>query len=176
MEIKINSINKSGENKFKINIINEKEFSIKKNALVIIENKLKFPQKSELLNQYISLMIKKLNFIIKLLKNTSNYVIDYENIQLLLIYDELIYNYEQINNILNENDIKKILTDIPFTEDANFTIEIIYMSQIINYINISKMNDKMNQMMKMMNRMDDEIKKLKVFINSNGLKLPEESK
>ena len=176
MEIEINNVNKSGENQFKINIDNEKEFSIKKNALVIIENKLKFPQKNELIYQFISLMIKKLICIIMLMKNTSNNVGDYENIQLVLIYDELIYDYGQINNILNESDIKNILIDIPFTENINFTIEIIYMSQKINYINISKMNDKMNQMMKMMKRMDEEIKKLKGIINFNGLKLPEDSK
>ena len=182
-EINITSINKSGENKFKINFDNDKEFSIKKNSLVIVENKTKFPQERELLIQYITVMLKKLNFIIKLLKNTSNNIRTYENIQLLLIYDELIYNSEQIKILLDENDIIKILTDIPFSENANFTIEIIYMSQIINFYNISKMNDRMKKMNELiknlylkMDSMTEEINKLKRYINSNGLKLPEGSK
>ena len=174
-EIEINSINKSGQNNFQIKFDNEKEFSIKKNALVIIENKIQFPNKSELLNQYITVMLKKLNFILKLIKNTSNNVGKYDNIQLLLIYDELIHDSEKINQFLNKEDIKKILTDIPFNENAHFTIEIIYMSQIINYFNISKMNDKMKDMKKEMKNMDERIKKLERLINSHGLPLPEDT-
>ena len=174
-EIEINSINKSGQNNFQIMFYNEKEFSIKKNALVIIENKIQFPNKSELLNQYITVMLKKLNFILKLIKNTSNNVGKYDNIQLLLIYDELIHDSEKINQFLNKEDIKKILTDIPFNENAHFTIEIIYMSQIINYFNISKMNDKMKDMKKEMKNMDERIKKLERLINSHGLPLPEDT-
>ena len=174
-EIEINSINKSGQNNFQIKFDNGKEFSIKKNALVIIENKIQFPNKSELLNQYITVMLKKLNFILKLIKNTSNNVGKYDNIQLLLIYDELIHDSEKINQFLNKEDIKKILTDIPFNENAHFTIEIIYMSQIINYFNISKMNDKMKDMKKEMKNMDERIKKLERLINSHGLPLPEDT-
>lgn len=174
-EIEINTINKSGQNNFQIKFYNDKEFSIKKNALVIIENKIQFPDKSELLNQYITVMLKKLNFILKLIKNTSSNVGKYDNIQLLLIYDKLIHDSEKINEFLNKEDIQKILTDIPFNENAHFTIEIIYMSQIINYFNISKMNQTIKDMNKKMENMDDRIKKLEEFISSYRLKLPEDA-
>ena len=175
-EIEINSIN----NNFHIQFHNGKEFFIKKNALVIVENKIQFPDKSELLNQYITVMLKKLNFILKLIKNTSNNVGKYDDVQLVLIYDELIHDSEEINKFLSKDDIKKILTDLPFNENAYFSIEIIYMCQTINYFNISKMNDrmtKMDQTLKDMNKklenMDSKLKKLEGFFTSYGLELQE---
>ena len=59
-----------------------------------------------------------------MIKNTSNNVGKYDNIQLLLIYDELIYDSEEIDMLLRKDDIKKILTDIPFNENVHITIEI----------------------------------------------------
>ena len=35
--------------------------------------------------------------------------------------------------LLRKDDIKKILTDIPFNENVHITIEIIYLGQRINY-------------------------------------------
>ena len=134
-EIEINSINKSGQNNFHVQLHGEKEFFIKKNSFVIVENKIQFPDKNELLNQNISVMLKKINFILKLIKNTSNNVGKYDNIQLLLIYDELIHDSEEIDMLLRKDDIKKILTDIPFNENVHITIETIYLSQrIIKFI------------------------------------------
>ena len=58
-EIEINSINKSGQKNFHVQLHGEKDFFIKKNSLVIVENKIQFPDKNELLNQNISVMLKK---------------------------------------------------------------------------------------------------------------------
>ena len=74
---------------------------------------------------------------------------------------------------MNKEDIKKILTDIPFNENAHFTIEIIYLGQRINYFDISKMNQTLKDMNKKMENMEDRINKLERFFSSYGLKLPE---
>ena len=59
-------------------------FSIKKNALVIIENKLKFPSLKDKIVEFIKIILKKLNFIIK-----------------LLIYDNVIVNRDEFKKIIN---------------------------------------------------------------------------
>ena len=75
--------------------------------------------------------------------------------------------------LLRKDDIKKILTDIPFNENVHITIEIIYLSKLINYFNISKMNQTLKDMNKKMENMEDRINKLERFFSSYGLKLPE---
>ena len=70
-------------------------FSIKKNVLVIIENKLKFPSLKDKIVEFIKIILKKLNLIIKLIKNTTNDFYSYDNIQLLLIYDNVIVNRDE---------------------------------------------------------------------------------
>ena len=75
--------------------------------------------------------------------------------------------------LLRKDDIKKILTDIPFNENVHITIEIIYLSKVINYFNISKMNQTLKDMNKKMENMEDRINKLERFFSSYGLKLPE---
>ena len=75
--------------------------------------------------------------------------------------------------LLRKDDIKKILTDIPFNENVHITIEIIYLSKVINYFNISKMNQTLKDMNKKMENMEDRINKLERFFISYGLKLPE---
>ena len=75
--------------------------------------------------------------------------------------------------LLRKDDIKKILTDIPFNENVHITIEIIYLGQRINYFDISKMHQTLKDMNKKMENMEDGIKKLEGFFSSYGLKLPE---
>ena len=133
-------------------------FSIKKNVLVIIENKLKFPSQKDKIVKFIKIMIKKLNFIIKLIKNTTNDFYSYDNIQLLLIYDDVIVNKDELKKLINVEQIKSILTSIPFNERAKFSVEIIYISQTVNVYNISKAFDEIN-------KLNVEIKELKVKID-----------
>ena len=74
--------------------------------------------------------------------------------------------------LLRKDDIKKILTDIPFNKNMHITIEIIYLGQRINYFDISKMNQTLKDMNKKMENMEDRINKLERFFSSYGLKLP----
>ena len=76
-------------------------FSIKKNALVIIENKLTFPSLKDKIVEFIKIILKKLNFIIKQIKNTTKDFYSYDNIQLLLIYDNVIVNRDEFKKIIN---------------------------------------------------------------------------
>ena len=119
-QLKINSVKEFSQMKFDIKLEDEKEFSIKKNALVIVENKIRFPKKIEKIVEYISIMLKKLNFVIKLIKNTTKDFHVYKNIQLLLIYDEIICDSEDLLKYITVVQIKSIITNIPFTENAKF--------------------------------------------------------
>ena len=118
-----------------INLEEGTEFFIKKDALVIVENKLKFPKSKELFFTYITIMLKKLNFVVKLIKNTTGDFDLCKNIQLLLIYDDIIFNSEKIMDNTDIEEIKKIINDISFTETIKFTIEILYINQIVHYYN-----------------------------------------
>ena len=66
---------------FKVYIEDEKGFTIKKNE------KIRFPKNKEKILEYITIMLKKLNFVIKLIKSTTKDFYLYQNIQLLLVYD-----------------------------------------------------------------------------------------
>ena len=136
-------------------------FSIKKNALVIIENKLKFPSQKDKIVELIKIMVKKLNFMIKLIKNTTKDFYSYDNIQLLLIYDDVIVNRDELKKLISEEQIKSILTTIPFKERAKFSVEIIYISQIVNIYNSSKVFDEIN-------KMEAKIKKLEKIFHEHG--------
>ena len=122
--------------KHNIQIEKQTEFVIKQNALVIIENKIKFPKTKEKFISYITIMIKKLVFVIKLLKNIKSPVIhSCQNFQLLLIYDEIIVHENEIMNYINKEEIKKIVNEQSLNETLEFTIEIVYISQIVHFYN-----------------------------------------
>ncbi len=155
------------------------EFSIKKDSLVIIENKNKFPNSKELFIQYITLMIKKLSFVINLIKNTSD---DYKKInhfQLLLIYDDIVFNSDKIKKNIEIDEINEILKDISFNEKIYFTIEIVYVSQIVHFYNIHndlKIRKKMTNLIKQMKNEMDEMKKEMASMKNMILKLQNENK
>ena len=166
-QLKINSVKEFSQMKFDIKLEDEKEFSIKKNALVIVENKIRFPKKIEKIVEYISIMLKKLNFVIKLIKNTTKDFHVYKNIQLLLIYDEIICDSEDLLKYITVEQIKSILTNIPFTENAKFTIEIIYISQVVNTHNISKYFKELRNMKSIINELKEKVKNLENNQTSN---------
>lgn len=128
----------------------------KKNSLVIIENKTRFPKNKDKLKNYVFILLKKLNFIIKLIKHTTKDFKNYENFQLLLIYDDILINSEEIKNFLLPNEINLLLANIPFTERVKFTLEIIYVSQVVHYFNITRAFEKMNEIQK---QLDEEKQK-----------------
>ena len=128
LQININSQKYFNQFEYDVEVKDNQPFLIKKNALVIVENKLKFPSQKDKIVELIKIMVKKLNFMIKLIKNTTKDFYSYDNIQLLLIYDDA------------------ILISIPFKESAKFSVEIIYISQTLNIYNISKYVDKINKM------------------------------
>ena len=100
-------------------------------------------------------MIKKLVFVIKLLKNIKSPVIhSCQNFQLLLIYDEIIVHENEIMNYINKEEIKKIVNEQSLNETLEFTIEIVYISQIVHFYNT--LND-----LKERREMKNEIRKLK---------------
>ena len=170
LEIKIRSWIQYYQIQYDVYLGNEKEFYIKKNSLVIVENKIRL--KKEKIMEYITIMLKKLNFVIKLIKNTTKDFDKYHNIQLLLIYDDIIFNSNDLKALISVDQIKSILKDICFFEIANFNLEIIYISQSVNVFNISRsfkemtnMKNKMNKMEKKMNIQDNKIKRLENTIN-----------
>ena len=134
LQININSQKYFNQFEYNVKMEDNQPFSIKKNALVIVENKLKFPTQKDKIIEFIKLMVKKLNFIIKLVKNTTNDFYYYDNIQLLLIYDDVIINRDELKKIISVEQIKSILTSIPFNEQAKFSVEIIYISQYSEYL------------------------------------------
>ena len=156
-------------NKFDYKIVfeNKEEFFLKKNSLVIIENKIRFPKSKDKLKNFIFILLKKLNFVIKLIKHTTKDFKNYENFQLLLIYDDILINSEEINNFLSPNEINLLLENIPFTERVKFTLEIIYVSQVVHYFNISRTFEKMNEIQKKldkeMEKTDELDRKLKIL-------------
>ena len=141
------------------------EFFIKRDALVIVENKLKFPKSKELFLTYITVMLKKLNFIVKLIKNTTGDLYLFENVQLLLIYDDIIFNSEKVMDKIDDDEIKKIINDISFTETIKFTIEILYINQIVHYYNTQHDLKERKKMKETMQTMKNEIENLKNEIN-----------
>ena len=179
MKIEINNFTESNP------IINvdskiENGFILKKNSLVIIENILRFPKTKELFNEYLFLMIKKYNFVIQLIKNTNNNLYKYNNMQLLLIYDDIIVNQNVIKELISKEDIKSILNRVAFKEKLSFTIEIIYVSQMMNFYNSSYMFKKLTKdinELKTKNKqyeidkkiMEEKIEKLERILRINGL-------
>ena len=159
MKIKINCQHLPKQ-EIKIDIKEDIGFVIMKNSLVIVENKLRFPKKKGKFIEYISVMIKKLNFVLKLIRNTSKDLYLYENIQLLLIYDDLIINSNELNEYISKEEIKSILESTAFKESISFTIEIIYVSQVMYYYNISYITDEMN-------KLKSEVKNLKQTLRDN---------
>ena len=131
-------------------------------------------------------MIKKLSFVIKLIKNTSDDYKKLNNIQLLLIYDDIVFNADKIKKNIEIDEINEILKDISFNEKIIFTIEIVYVSQIVHFYNINndlkikkkqtnlinQMKNKMDEMNKKMDEMKIEMASMKNMI----LKLQNENK
>ena len=161
MKINILYLNESNS-RVNIDSKGDKGFTIKKNSLVLVENKLKFPKIKEKLHEYLALMIKKYNFVLELIKNTTKDLHRYINKQLFLIYDDIIIDSNEIKDLISEKDIKSILKSIPLKENLEFTIEIIYMSQLTSVYNISYMYKKMKEM-------EEELKSLKEVIRTSGL-------
>lgn len=160
-QVKINCINWE-QNNIKIDIENNNDFLLKSKALVLIENKIKFPNKKELFIEYITIMVKKLNFIIKLIRNTTNGFRTYENIQLLLIYNDIIFNTENLEKYISKEDIKEIMKKASFTENVKFTIEIVYISQVMHSYNISNVLNKMH-------KMESELEEMKKKLIQKGI-------
>ena len=172
MKIEIKNFNESNQ------IINidskiENGFILKKNSLVIIENKLRFPKTKELFNEYLFLMIKKFNFVIQLVKNTNNNLYKYNNMQLLLIYDDIIVNQNVIKELISKEEIEFILNRVAFKEKLSFTIEIIYVSQMMNFYNSSYMFKKLtkdiNELKTQNKQLEGKIEKLERILRINGL-------
>ena len=92
LQINVNSQEFFNQFEYDVEVKDNQPFLIKKNALVIVENKLKFPSQKDKIVELIKIMVKKLNFMIKLIKNTTKDFYSYDNIQLLLIYDDVIVN------------------------------------------------------------------------------------
>ena len=143
LQININSQKYFNQFEYDVEVKDNRPFLIKKNALVIVENKLKFPSQKDKIVELIKIMVKKLNFMIKLIKNTTKYFYSYDNIQLLLIYDDA------------------ILISIPFNESTKFSVEIIYISQTVNIYNTSKVFDEIN-------KMEAKIKKSEKILHEYG--------
>jgi len=160
-QVKINCINWE-QNNIKIDIENNNEFLLKSKALVLIENKIKFPNKKELFIEYIMIMVKKLNFIIKLIRHTTNGFRTYENIQLLLIYNDIIFNTENLDKYISKEDIKEIMKKASFTKNVKFTIEIVYISQVMHSYNISNVLNKMH-------KMESELEEMKKKLIQKGI-------
>ena len=91
-----------------------------------------------------------------MIKHTTKDFKNYENFQLLLIYDDILINSEEIKNFLLPNEINLLLANIPFTERVKFTLEIIYVSQVVHYFNITRAFEKMNEIQK---QLDEEKQK-----------------
>ena len=161
LQININSQKYFNQFEYDVEVKDNQPFLIKKNALVIIENKLKFPSQKDKIVELIKIMVKKLNFIIKLIKNTTKDYYSYDNIQLLLIYDDVIVNRDELKKLISEEQIKSILISIPFNESTKFSVEIIYISQIMNIYNSSKVFDEIN-------KMEAKIKKLEKIFHEHG--------
>ena len=161
LQINVNCQEFFNQFEYDIKMKDNQPFSIKNNALVIVENKLKFPSQKNKIVEFIKTMVKKLNFIIKLIKNTTNDFHSYDNIQLLLIYDDVIVNRDEFKKLISVEQINSILTSIPFNERTKFSVEIIYISQTVNIYNISKAFDEMN-------KMKAEINKIEKILSEHG--------
>ena len=57
--------------------------------------------------------------------------------------------------------IKSILTSIPFNERAKFSVEIIYISQTVNIYSISKAFNEIN-------KLKEELKQVKKILSEHG--------
>ena len=156
--LKINSFKEFSKMKYDIKLEDEKEFSIKKNALVIVENRIRFPKRKEKIVEFISKMLKKLNFLIKLIKSTTKDFYAYNNIQLLLIYDEAICDSDDLLKYISEEKIRSILTEIPFTENAILIVDIIYINQVVNTYNVSKYFKELRNMKNIINKLKEKVK------------------
>ena len=161
--IKCNQITIECENIFdyKISFENKKLFCLNKNSLVIVENKIKFPSKKEDLMKYTFLLLKKLNIVIKLIKNTTKNIKNYESFQLLLIYDDILFDTEEIKNTISESEFNKLLESIPFTEKVKISFEIIYVSQVKHIFNISRAFKKIHKLENRIKILEDELSQMK---------------
>ena len=93
--------------------------------------------------------------MIKLLKNLKSPIIhSCQYIQLLPIYDEVITHENEIMKNINKEEIKKIVNELTLNETLKFSIEIVYVSQIVHFCNT--LND-----LKERREMKNEIRKLK---------------
>ena len=73
----------------------------------------------------------------------------------------MIVNRDELKQLIRGEQIKSILIFIPFKERAKFSVEIIYISQIVNIYNISKAFDKIN-------KMEAKINKLEKILHEHG--------
>ena len=56
----------------------------------------------------------------------------------LLIYDDILFDTEEIKNTISESEFNKLLKSIPFTEKVKISFEIVYVSQVMHIFNIEK--------------------------------------
>ena len=73
----------------------------------------------------------------------------------------MIVNRDELKQLISGEQIKSILISIPFKERAKFSVEIIYISQIVNIYYISKAFDKIN-------KMEAKINKLEKILHEHG--------
>ena len=147
-----------------ISLEEKNDFYIKENALVLVENKNKFPKAKDKLNEYILVMLKKLDFVLKLLKKTSKDYYSIKNIQLLLIYDDIVFGSEEIKKLIDLEDIQNILEGISFSEERIFNIEIAYISQVVHYFNSFNDSREIKQLKNEIKKMKEELSNLKESI------------
>ena len=58
----------------------------------------------------------------------------------------MIINRDELKQLISGEQIKSILISIPFKERTKFSVEIIYISQIVNIYNIFKAFAEINKM------------------------------
>ncbi len=111
--------------------------------------------------------------MIQLIKNTNNNLYKYNNMQLLLIYDDIIVNQNVIKELISKEEIKSILNRVAFKEKLSFTIEIIYVSQMMNFYNSSyvfkKLTKDINELKTKNTQLEGKIEKLEKILRNNGL-------
>ena len=81
-----------------------------------------------------------------------------------MIYDDIVFNPDVIENMVDIEELKKIVNDVSFSENVEFNIEIVYISQIVHYYN--SFND-FKERRKLKGQIEDLQNKNKVIENKN---------
>ena len=87
-------------------------------------------------------------------------VSNYHN-KILLIYDDILFDTEEIKNTISESEFNKLLESIPFTEKVKISFEIIYVSQVKHIFNISRAFKKIHKLENRIKILEDELSQMK---------------